>query len=199
MERGSGLKVFIYDKQDLTIDLYIKLLKEIPYDVEKYYILGRCNVPKILMETIDLFILDIKLNDILVRKGELKIVNEALLFSKFIRGKKIIVTAITDIFLLYKIKKTLKPNAIILKQDIDYSALLTIIQLVLENHQYYSETINDKFLKFKSNNRILNDEESYILLLHQRSYSKFRISNILGYSQKEIQEKISSIKEKLNF
>ena len=130
-------------------------------------------------ETIKIFLLEIKLPP----DPKTKLFSGEDLGIKireyFPKAKILICTSITQNYKLHNILKSINPDALIVKRDIDFNDLLTAIKKVLKNENYYSKTVINFLRKRIVSTFILDTYDMQIL---------FEISN--GSKMKEMQELI---------
>lgn len=197
MKKEKGLRIYIHDDSSLSVGAYGRALQALPYEISE--IVNSPGEDHLLsIKKIDLLILDLKLGDICFNKGKIAAKDSIRALSKSFKGKKIIITAISDPFLLDLINSSLFPNAIISKQDVGLSDLIGAITIVLQDEKYYSQSVNLKLKKYCEVKFRLDDEQRFIVFALKNGISEKKMAETLGYSIIEVKQKIKMLTEIVN-
>ena len=197
MKKEKGLRIYIHDNSSHSVGAYGRALQALPYEISE--IVNPQGEDHLLpIKNIDLLILDLKLGDISFHKGKIAARDSIRALSKSFKGKIIIITAISDPFLLDLINSTLFPRAIISKQDVGLSDLIGAITIVLQDEKYYSQSVNLKLIKYSEVKLKLDDEQRFIAFALKNGISEKNMAESLGYSTIEVKEKIRLVTEIIN-
>lgn len=197
MKKEKGLRIYIHDDSSLSVGAYGRALQALPCEISEIVNpQEEDHHPSI--KDIDLLILDLKLGDFNFNKGKIAARESIRALSESFKGKKIIITAISDPFLLDLINSTLFPSAIISKQDVGFSDLIGAITIVLQDEKYYSQSVTLKLVKYSDVKLKLDDEQRFIAFALKNGISAKNMAESLGYSTIEVKQKIRVVTEIIN-
>ncbi len=190
------MNILIVDDHLMTIEGYIALLKkEIPvFSTFKalncegaYHIINSASV-------LDMAIIDYQIPEF-AEKGLNSGVDVALLLKQYHpKCKVIMITAYQEAAIVYDIHKKVQPDALIIKNDISYTALKECLEY---NGRYLSITAQKAVTLINSNEELVNDINREILFYLKQGFKINEIGNVLSLSESAIQKRIAKIRELL--
>lgn len=155
---------------------------------------------ELIQKTEDVYAFDIVLLDLMLPPYEEKGLHSGedlayLIQEKFRSAKIMILTSHTEGFLLYNLKKKVKPDGLLVKSDFSATDLIDAFQTVLSGETYESKTVKDAVTEVaNSDQRALLDEinREIIILLSQGIQTKSLPSHF-GISQSSIDKRKAQI------
>lgn len=146
----------------------------------------------------NLFILDISLPPSPTQKllsGE----DLGIEITKTFPDAKIIVcTGFNDNLRVSNILKTIEPNSLILKSDIDFKNMIAAIKSVLNDKLYYSKTVIDLLKKHFSNTFVLDTIDTQLLTELSNGAKMKELIQFLPLSKSGIEKRKLLLRQKLN-
>ncbi len=120
----------------------------------------------------------------------------AILAQKtFLKAKIVIITSHTETIILNSILKNIKPNALLIKNDLTSEELLNSFTCLLENKNYYTQTVLKLKNEAYSKNNYLDNYNSQILLLLSKGIQTKNLHNHLHLSVSAINKRKAFIKD----
>ena len=121
-----------------------------------------------------------------------------LIKKDFPSTKVIICTSYNDNLRLNSILKTINPDSLILKGDIDFKEVVVAIKTVLNNESYFSKTVVE-LLKKRFSNAIVLDENDTQILKELSNGSKMKeLMHIIPLSKSGIEKRKLILRQKLD-
>jgi DNA-binding NarL/FixJ family response regulator len=191
------MNVLIVDDHLMTIEGYIALLKkEIPVFTSfkalscegAYHIINSASV-------LDMAIIDYQLPEF-AEKGLNSGVDVALLLKQYHpKCKVIMITAYQEAAIVYDIHKKVQPDALIIKNDISYTALKECLEY---NGRYLSITAQKAVTLINSNEELVNDINREILFYLKQGFKINEIDQYVPLTTSGIQKRVAKLRELFN-
>ncbi|MFZ0596067.1 MAG: response regulator, partial [Flavobacterium sp.] len=120
-----------------------------------------------------------------------------LILDKMPRCKVILLTMYTELLKIKTIIRTIKPNGLVIKNDLTFDELLYAFDKVMKNDKYYSQSVQ-KILDQSPHNSIEIDEFDKQILFHlSKGTSVEDMPHYIPISLNAIQKRKVSLKELL--
>jgi DNA-binding NarL/FixJ family response regulator len=112
--------------------------------------------------------------------------------------KIIIITAQTQVLLVYDILKKIKPDGMVIKSDVTNENFMNIIKTVLEGNLYQSPLVKT-YIKEIWKKEIMADETNrQIILFLSKGYKIKELKNVISLTESAIQKRICKLKKTFN-
>lgn len=119
----------------------------------------------------------------------------ALLIRKQMPDCKIImVTAHTEVIIIYEIAKKVRPDGLIIKNDINPDNLQLIVSEVIQGRQYQSPMVKNCIIEIWKKELMIEDSNRQILLCLSRGFKIKELENIVNLTSSAIQKRIIRMK-----
>jgi DNA-binding NarL/FixJ family response regulator len=146
----------------------------------------------------DIVLLDISLPNSNTTKMHLGEDLGLFIKSKLPDVKIIAITALNDTVRLLNILKKLNPEGLIIKSEIDGKVLMSAIQDVLNEHNYYSHSIVALLKKRVTQNKVLDNHDIQLLVELSNGAKMKELLGLLPLTKSGIDKRRRLLKEKLN-
>lgn len=110
----------------------------------------------------------------------------------------IIITAHTEIIIIYDIYKRLKPDALAIKSDITPANLSGIVTRVLEGGQYQSPMVKQCMEEIWKKEQMIEDNNRQILFYMSKGYRIKELEPLVSLSSSAIQKRVLLMKKIFN-
>lgn len=107
----------------------------------------------------------------------------------------ILITAYSEGFELYSIKKKAKPDALIVKEDLTIQSFKEIVFSKELAPNYLSRRAKEAIALVKKQEVLMNDVNIEILMYLSRGYKPGQLSEIIGLSKSGVQKRLSKMQE----
>ena len=118
-----------------------------------------------------------------------------LLREKMPNCKIIIVTAHTEVVVVYDIAKNIRPDGLIIKNDINPDNLQLIVTEVLQGKQYQSPMVKNCIQEIWRKELMIEDSNRQILLCLSRGFKIKELESIVNLTSSAIQKRIIRMKK----
>jgi DNA-binding NarL/FixJ family response regulator len=118
-----------------------------------------------------------------------------LLREKMPNCKIIIVTAHTEVVVVYDIAKNIRPDGLIIKNDINPDNLQLIVAEVLQGKQYQSPMVKNCIQEIWRKELMIEDSNRQILLCLSRGFKIKELESIVNLTSSAIQKRIIRMKK----
>lgn len=108
--------------------------------------------------------------------------------------KTIIITAHTEILILYNIVKKTRPDAFLIKNEVDSDNFQQIIVEILQGKRYLSPIVKEGISEVLKKELLVEDKNRQILLYLHNGYKANELTTILNLSNGAIQKRIAKMK-----
>lgn len=118
--------------------------------------------------------------------------------EKLPQTKIIILTSHAEAFMLYDLKKKIKPNGLLVKSDFSAEELLNAFENILQGKIYESKTVSEginEILTTGTNNVLLDEQNREIIRLLSQGVLTKNIPQHLNLGQSAIDKRKAQIKE----
>lgn len=118
-----------------------------------------------------------------------------LIREKMPNCKIIIVTAHTEVVVVYEIAKNIRPDGLIIKNDINPNNLQRIVTEVLQGNQYQSLMVKNCIQEIWRKELMIEDSNRQILLCLSRGFKIKELESIVNLTSSAIQKRIIRMKK----
>jgi len=197
------MNVLIVDDHPMTIDLYENILLNNSEFISNLNITKALNckdafeayaVSKINKSDFDLALIDYSL-PIYKEKNILSGGDVANLIKSDGICKVIIITAQTQLLVVYDILKKIKPEGMVIKSDVTTENFMTIINTVIEGNLYQSPIVKTSVKEIWKKEIMADEMNRQIMLLLAKGYKIKKIEIVLMLSVSAIQRRIAQMKD----
>lgn len=122
----------------------------------------------------------------------------AIIKQKLPETKIIILTSHAEAFMLYDLKKKIKPNGLLVKSDFSAEELLSAFEHIIQGKIYESKTVSEginEILSTGSNNVLLDEQNREIIRLLSQGVLTKNIPQYLNLGQSAVDKRKAQIKE----
>lgn len=119
------------------------------------------------------------------------------IINKYPNIKILVMTSLTEKIRLKGILKNLRPNAFLVKCEVNEFHLVTAIQYVMNNQFYYSHSISNMLHERSVANDCFDEEEKEFLYLLSKGYRNKQITNQLHWSLSKVEKRKRALHKKL--
>jgi DNA-binding NarL/FixJ family response regulator len=120
------------------------------------------------------------------------------LSSKYSPVKTIIITAHEEIAIVYNIHKKVRPNALLIKSDVNAQELILAIENTLKDEIYRSNKAQQALISMNQRTVLLQEDNIQILMLLDKGYKVQEIPSLIHKSLSSVQRNIVLLKEVFN-
>ncbi|MDM1346898.1 response regulator transcription factor [Myroides marinus] len=120
------------------------------------------------------------------------------LASKYTSLKTLIITAHEEIAIVYNIHKKVRPNALLIKSDVNAEELLFAIDNTLKGEIYRSNKAQQALISMNQRTVLLQEDNIQILMLLDKGYKVQEIPSLIHKSLSSVQRNIVLLKEVFN-
>lgn len=111
--------------------------------------------------------------------------------------KVVLITAQTEILVVYDILQKVHPEALALKNDIDGDSFSELIKTVLDGNFYQSETVKSCLAKIWDNSILADEHNREILLNLEKGYKISELHTVIPLAEITIKKRIGQIRKAL--
>lgn len=112
--------------------------------------------------------------------------------------KTLINTGLLEDFVLFEIDQKIKPDALILKSDLDADQFIEVIRDLISGKKFRSQYVLDKVSKLWESEIFINEQNRLIVLLISKGFKIKEIAQELALSETAINKRILKIKKTLD-
>ncbi|MFV5700200.1 response regulator [Flavobacterium sp. ZT3R17] len=198
------MNIFIVDDHPMTVEGYVNALLAAPFGLckpvftkahnceEAYTILSRTSSPKQLF---DIAIIDKGLPGYEVKSilsgSDLAI----LIREKMPNCKIIMITAHTEVIIVYDIAKKIRPEGLIIKNDITPEKLQQAVMEIMQGNQYQSPMVKSCINEIWKKELMIEDHNRQILLYLSKGFKIKELEGIIHLTTSAIQKRIIRMKK----
>ncbi|MFV8377090.1 response regulator [Flavobacterium sp. LB1P62] len=198
------MNIFIVDDHPMTVEGYVNALLAAPFGLcqpiftkaknceEAYTVLSRASSPKQLF---DIAIVDKGLPGYEVKSilsgSDLAI----LIREKMPNCKIIMITAHTEVIIVYDIAKKIRPEGLIIKNDITPEKLQQAVMEIMQGNQYQSPTVKSCINEIWKKELMIEDHNRQILLYLSKGFKIKELEGIIHLTTSAIQKRIIRMKK----
>lgn len=197
------MNVLVVDDHPMTVEGYINALSEVPIGlnspifskahncVEAFSVLTRSSAAK---DSFDIAIIDKGLPSY-----EEKSILSGCDLAAFIREvmpncKIIMITAHTEIIILYDIYKNVRPDGLIIKNDITPDKLQKAVMEIIKGNSYQSNTVKNCINEIWKKELMVEDYNRQILFYLSKGFKIKELEGIVCLTTSAIQKRIIKMK-----
>lgn len=198
------MNVLVVDDHPMTVEGYINALLVSPFGLnapifskaynceEAYSLITRCSTAK---ESFDIAIID---------KGLPGYKEKSILsgndLATFIREmmpncKIIMITAHTEIIIVYEIYKNVRPNGLIIKNDITPEKLQHAVKEIIQDKPYQSITVKNCISEIWKKELMVEDYNRQILFFLSKGFKIKELEGVICLTTSAIQKRIIRMKK----
>lgn len=111
--------------------------------------------------------------------------------------KIVILTSHDEPILLYQLRKRLRPEAILVKSDLDYKSMQDAFQKIVEGQHYYSQVAHEGLETIKRYLNVFDETDRKIILLLSQGLRTKTLPESLNLTLSAINSRKKIIKDKL--
>lgn len=198
------MNIFIVDDHPMTVEGYVNALLEAPFGLSKpvftkaknceeaYTILLRTSSSK---QVFDIAIIDKGLPGYEV-KSILSGSDIAILIREKMPNCKIImITAHTEVIIVYDIAKKIRPEGLIIKNDITPEKLQQAVMEIIAGNQYRSPMVKSCINEIWKKELMIEDHNRQILLYLSKGFKIKELEEIIHLTTSAIQKRIIRMKK----
>jgi DNA-binding NarL/FixJ family response regulator len=198
------MNIFIVDDHPMTVAGYVNALLAAPFGLcqpvftkahnceEAYTILSRTSSPKQLF---DIAIIDKGLPG----HGAKSILSGSdvaiLIREKMPSCKIIMITAHTEVIIVYDIAKKIRPEGLIIKNDITPEKLQQAVMEIMQGNQYQSPMVKSCINEIWKKELMIEDHNRQILLYLSKGFKIKELEGIIHLTTSAIQKRIIRMKK----
>lgn len=198
------MNIFIVDDHPMTVAGYVNALLTAPFGLcqpvftkaynceEAYTILSRTSSPKQLF---DIAIIDKGLPGYeaksILSGSDLAI----LIREKMPNCKIIMITAHTEVIIVYDIAKKIRPEGLIIKNDITPEKLQQAVMEIIAGDQYQSSMVKSCINEIWKKELMIEDHNRQILLYLSKGFKIKELEGIIHLTTSAIQKRIIRMKK----
>lgn len=108
--------------------------------------------------------------------------------------KVVILTSHEEVFFINNVLENCKPDALLLKNDINVDEFLEAFTAILNNKKYYSKTVRNFQTDFKLGDKLLDTFNTQIIIMLSQGIKNKRIQELLYLSKSAIDKRKVIIK-----
>lgn len=120
------------------------------------------------------------------------------LASKYSPLKTLIITAHEEITIVYNIHKKVRPDALLIKSDVNAEELIHAIESTLKGDSYRSNKAQQALVSMNQRTILLQEDNIQILMLLDKGYKVQEIPSLIHKSLSSVQRNIVLLKEVFN-
>lgn len=120
------------------------------------------------------------------------------LASKYAPLKTLIITAHEEITIVYNIHKKVRPDALLIKSDVNAEELIYAIESILKGNSYRSNKAQQALVSMNQRTILLQEDNIQILMLLDKGYKVQEIPSLIHKSLSSVQRNIVLLKEVFN-
>ena len=122
--------------------------------------------------------------------------------AKLVREKSpgckiVVITAQTEVLVVYDIMKKIHPEGLAVKNDIDTDSFTELVLTVLDGGLYQSSTVKSCTAQIWKNEIMIDDDNRKIIFHLAKGYKVKQLESVIDLSSSTIQKRIINIKKKL--
>jgi DNA-binding NarL/FixJ family response regulator len=198
------MNLLVVDDHPMTVEGYVNALSEAPfglkspiftkaYDCEEAYsALLKSSAAK---ESFDIAIIDKALPGY-EDKSILSGADLAVFIREFMPNCKIImITAHTEIIIVYGIYKKVRPDGLIIKNDITPNKLQQAVREIMEGNQFQSTTVKNCINEIWKKELMVEDYNRQILLYLSKGFKIKELESVICLTTSAIQKRIIRMKK----
>ena len=198
---NNFLNILIVD-DPMTVEAYLAIVtSNLPSNYSNFIKATNCEIAYKKIEeifsrnqSIDVAVLDLSLPAYIAKKISSGLDLGIFIKSKFPKCKIVIVTQHNDGFLLNKVFRVLKPQAIINKGDVDNEIFSKVFNKILDGKTFLSETINKSIIEFNNSNFKLDEIDFQILDLIEKGVKTKELPDHINLSLSAIEKRKAKMK-----
>jgi DNA-binding NarL/FixJ family response regulator len=198
------MNILIVDDHPMTVDGYIRVLSENPFGSyepeftkvnnceEAYFAILRSVA---FEQSFDLAIIDKRLpsyEEKSILSGSDLIL---LLREKIPKCKTIIATAHTEVITIYDIVKKVRPDGLIIKNDVTADILQKAVEEIIQGKQYHSHTVKNCIKEIWKKELMIDDYNRQILFYLSEGFKIKELEAMICLTTSTIQKRISQMKK----
>lgn len=107
----------------------------------------------------------------------------------------IMITAHTEIIIIYDIAKKIRPNGLIIKNDVTPENLQTVVKTVLKGNEYQSPMVRSSINEIWKKQLMIDDNNRQILLYLSKGFKIRELDQIIHLTKSTIQKRIVLMKK----
>jgi DNA-binding NarL/FixJ family response regulator len=196
------MNIFIVDDHPMTVEGYINALTGVSFDTQAFYTKAHnCQDAYLIMSRKASFkqLFDIAIIDKGLPSYELKSILSGsdlavLIQEKMPNCKIIMITAHTEVIILYGIVKKVRPDGLIIKNDLTPEKLQQAVIEVMRGNQYHSPMVKSCINKIWKKELMIEDYNRQILLYLSKGFKTKELEEIIHLSTSAIQKRIIRMK-----
>lgn len=108
--------------------------------------------------------------------------------------KIVMITAITQVILIFDILKKVKPHGFAIKNDVDAEDVIQIIRTVLDGNQYYSASVRECASQIYKAEIFIDDDNRQIVYNLSKGYKVKDLPSLVAMPLSTIQKRIVNMK-----
>lgn len=109
--------------------------------------------------------------------------------------KIIMITAHTEIIIVYDIAKKIRPQGLIIKNDVTPDLLQTVVQQVLEGNTFQSATVKSAITEIWKKQLMIDDNNRQVLLYLSKGFKVKELEQLICLTTSTIQKRIILMKK----
>lgn len=107
----------------------------------------------------------------------------------------IMITAHTEIIIIYDIAKKIRPNGLIIKNDVTPENLKAVVKTVLDGNEYQSPMVKNSINEIWKKQLMIDDNNRQILLYLSKGFKIRELDQIIHLTNSTIQKRIILMKK----
>jgi len=196
------LKIFIVDDHSTITASYKHCIESmedlVPYEIDCFNSIEKLCDALAHGHVPDMLFLDLSMPSFAKEQIEDGFHLSKIMRNKFTAVKIIISTMHTSPFYIYNVIERVKPEAFLLKSDVDATEICKSIETVLSGKKYYSKTAQNVIDTVSGHSFCQDEMNRNILLLTSERYTNKEISEKLFTSASTVEKRKAAIKSILN-
>lgn len=198
------MNIFIVDDHPMTVEGYVNALVAAPFGLNKpiftkaYNCEEAFNILSRISSTQQLF--DIAIIDKGLPGYEMKSILSGSDLASLIREKMpnckiIMITAHTEVIIVYDIAKKIRPEGLIVKNDITPEKLQQAVIKIMQGNQYQSPIVKSCINEIWKKELMIEDANRQILLYLSKGFKIKELESIIHITTSAIQKRIIRMKK----
>ncbi len=197
------MNIFIVDDHPMTVEGYINALTGEPFDTQAVFTKAHnCKDAYLIMSRKTSFkqLFDIAIIDKGLPRYESKSILSGsdlaiLIREKMPNCKIIMITAHTEVIIVYGIVKKVHPDGLIIKNDLTPEKLQQAVMEVMQGNQYHSPMVKNCINEIWKKELMIEDYNRQILLYLSKGFKTKELEGIIPLTTSTIQKRIIRMKD----